>query len=112
MKTTISIYDFRDAFHQCGRGDQFSYDGLRVLFEALEQYEDDTGSEVELDVIGLCCEYSEDTPEEIAENYGYTFDEDENEDDETRQNAIIQFLNDRTFVCGVTDTGSIVYQQF
>ena len=112
MKTTISIYDFRDAFHQCGRGDQFSYDGLRVLFEALEQYEDDTGSEVELDVIGLCCEYSEDTPEEIAENYGYTFDEDENEDDETRQNAIIQFLNDRTWVCGVTDTGSIVYQQF
>jgi hypothetical protein len=41
MKTTISIYDFRDAFHQCGRGEQFSYDGLRVLFEALEEYEDD-----------------------------------------------------------------------
>ena len=112
MKTTVYLHDLRTQFHEMGRGDQFSYDGLRVLFEALEQYEDDTGLEVELDVIGLCCEYSEDTPEEIAENYGYTFDEDENEDDETRQNAIIQFLNDRTWVCGVTKDGSIVYQSF
>ena len=55
MKTTVYLHDLRTQFHQMGRGDQFSYDGLRVLFEALEQYEDDTGSEVELDVIGLCC---------------------------------------------------------
>jgi hypothetical protein len=112
MKTTVSIYDFRDQFHQCGRGDQFSYDGLRVLFEFLEEYEDSTGSEIELDVPELCCEYSEDTPKEIAENYGYTFDEDENEDEDTRHNAIIQFLNDRTTVCGVTKDGFIVYQAF
>jgi hypothetical protein len=51
MKTTVYLHDLRTQFHQMGRGDQFSYDGLRVLFEALEQYEDDTGSEVELDVI-------------------------------------------------------------
>jgi hypothetical protein len=63
---------------KCGRGEQFSYDGLRVLFEALEEYEDDTGSEVELDVIALCCEYSEDTPEEIAQNYGIDLEDDGN----------------------------------
>jgi hypothetical protein len=112
MKTTISLYDFRDAFHQAGRSNQFSHDGLRVLFEYLEEYEDSTGSEVELDVIGLCCEFSEETPEEIAENYGYAFDEDENEDEDTRRNAILQFLNDRTTVCGYTKDGSIVYQAF
>jgi hypothetical protein len=107
MKTTISIYDFRDAFHQCGRGDQFSYDGLRVLFEALEQYEDDTGSEVELDVIALCCEYSEDTPEEIAQNYGIDLEDDGNE-----LNNVLDYLHDHTMVCGVTKDGSIVYQSF
>jgi hypothetical protein len=107
MKTTISIYDFRDAFHQCGRGNNFSYDGFRVLFEALEQYEDDTGSEVELDVIGLCCEYSEDTPEEIAQNYGIDL-----EDDGNQLNNVLDYLHDHTMVCGVTKDGSIVYQSF
>ena len=107
MKTTISIYDFRDAFHQCGRGNNFSYDGLRVLFEALEQYEDDTGSEVELDVIALCCEYSEDTPEEIAQNYGIDLEDDGNE-----LNNVLDYLHDHTMVCGVTKDGSIVYQSF
>ncbi len=43
MKTTVSIYDFRQAFHDMGRGEQFSYDGLRVLFEALEEWEDGGG---------------------------------------------------------------------
>jgi hypothetical protein len=46
MKTTVSIYMTCDAIPSMGRGEQFSYDGLRVLFEALEEYEDDTGSEV------------------------------------------------------------------
>ena len=110
MKTTVSIYDFRDAFHQCGRGNQFSYDGLRVLFEFLAEYEDDTGSEVELDVIGLCCDFSEDTPEEIARDYGYTFEVDM--DDDERRDELIQYLSDRTMVCGVTRDGSIVYQSF
>jgi hypothetical protein len=35
MKTTVYLHDLHTQFHQMGRGDQFSYDGLRVLFEAL-----------------------------------------------------------------------------
>ena len=34
------------------------------------------------------------------------------ENEETRLEAILQFLFDRTWVCGVTDDGSIVYQSF
>jgi hypothetical protein len=109
MKTTVSIYDFRQAFHDTGRGNQFSYDGLRVLFEALEEYEDSTGSEVDLDVIALCCEYSEETPEEIALNCGYDL---EGEDEEEQRDNLIEWLNERTFVCGCTKDGSIVYQSF
>ena len=58
MKTTVSIYDFRREFEQC-RPNNFSYEGLAVLFDYLEQLEQDTGEEIELDVITLCCEYTE-----------------------------------------------------
>lgn len=59
MKSTVNQTDFHDAFKNMGRGEQFSYDGLVALFEYLEQYEEDTGEEIELDVIALCCEYAE-----------------------------------------------------
>jgi hypothetical protein len=107
MKTIISLYDFRDAFYQADRQNNFSYDGLRVLFECLEEYEDSTGSEVELDVIGLCCEYSEEMPEDVAKNYGIELEDDGNE-----LNNVLDYLHDHTMVCGVTKDGSIVYQAF
>ena len=51
--------DFIDEFRNMGRGEQFSIQGLEALFEYLEDYEDSTGEQVELDVIALCCEYTE-----------------------------------------------------
>ena len=42
-----------------GRGKQFTYEGLNALFDYLEEYEDGTGETIELDVIALCCEYTE-----------------------------------------------------
>jgi hypothetical protein len=41
------------------RGEQFSHFGLIALFDYLEMLEDDIGEPIELDVIGLCCDYSE-----------------------------------------------------
>lgn len=107
MKTTISLYGFRDAFHRAERGNTFSYDGYRVLFDHFENYEEDTGEEVTLDVIALCCEYSEETPEEVAKNYRIELKDDGNE-----LNNVLDYLHDHTMVCGVTEDGSIVYQQF
>ena len=69
MKQTINVYDFHDAFKRMGRGDQFSYAGLTALWEYLEEYEESTGEELELDVIALCCDFSEDSWENIASNY-------------------------------------------
>ena len=70
MKTTVTEWDFIDAFKNSSREDNFSIDGLRALFEYLENYEQDTGQEIELDVIAFCCEYTEySTFEEIADVY-------------------------------------------
>ncbi len=70
MKQTVSEYDFTEAFRTC-RPDNFSYAGLKALFEHFEQYEDDCQTEIELDVIAICCEFTEyKNLAEFQDNYG------------------------------------------
>jgi hypothetical protein len=76
MKQSINVYQFERAFKNMDRGDQFSYDGLKALFGYLEEYEEDTGEDVELDVIALCCEYAEyDSLKEFQADYGDEYDD-------------------------------------
>ena len=71
MKQSVNMYQFERAFKNMDRGEQFSYDGLKALYEYLVDYEEDTGEEVELDVIALCCEYAEyDDLKEFQADYG------------------------------------------
>ena len=58
MKQTLNEYQFTQEFKRI-RPNQFSYKGLQALFHWFEEYEDGTGDEIELDVIGICCEWSE-----------------------------------------------------
>jgi len=67
---TIDLYDFRRAFADLNRADYFSYEGLNALFEWLAE---DTGTPYELDVIALCCEFTEyNDLAEIQDNYSST----------------------------------------
>jgi len=59
MKTTVNRYGFVRAIDTCGRKDQFTTSALLALFEYLESFEHDTGTEIELDPIGICCEWAE-----------------------------------------------------
>jgi hypothetical protein len=86
------------------RQDQFTYAGKRVLFDYLEQYEEDTGETIELDVIALCCEYVESTVDEIIRDYSL--------DADTTEGQVINWLQDNTSLCGVTDSVTIVFAQF
>ena len=58
MKQSVSITDFVNAFEKL-RPDNFSYEGLEALYNYIENLEQDEGEEFELDVIALCCSYSE-----------------------------------------------------
>jgi hypothetical protein len=70
MITTVNLHDFREAFRTT-RPENFSYDGLTALFDYLEDLEEDTGEPMELDVIALCCDYTEyESIAEYQENYG------------------------------------------
>lgn len=59
MKQHVNWHNFQSAFQNMDRANNFSYEGLRALFDYLEQLEYDLGEEIELDVIALCCEYHE-----------------------------------------------------
>ena len=109
MKQTINLYQFERAFVDMNRKDQFTYDGKKALFEYLEDLEQDIAEEIELDVIALCCEYSEyDSALECARDYPFDIDEDLDEDEQ--EESALNYLKDRTSVIEF-DTG-IIIQQF
>lgn len=60
MKQNVNLHDFQDAFRTSDfRKATFSYEGLEALYNGLIAYEEDCDTEIELDVIGLCCDYTE-----------------------------------------------------
>ena len=107
MKRTITQSDFIDTFRDYGRKVQFSYEALCLLFDFLEEMEQDTGEEWELDVIALCCEFYEDDWGNIADDYNIDLD------DETGnlEDVVIEYLQENTLFVGKT-SGSLVYQAF
>lgn len=69
MKTEVNFYTFKNWFNT-NRPNNFSDNGIKALWNMLEEYEDSTGEEIEFDPIALCCEYSEyDNMEEFHDDY-------------------------------------------
>jgi len=58
MVETVNEHRFRDAFQEM-RPNNFTYEGLGVLFTHLEDFEEETEEPMELDVIALCCTFTE-----------------------------------------------------
>jgi predicted ArsR family transcriptional regulator len=106
---SVNLYQFRDAFVRAGRGDQFSYDGLSAIFDYLEELSDDTGENIELDVIAICCEFAESDWESIASDYN--IDLTDCEDDEQSIDAVRDYLESHTSLVGESE-GSFVYANF
>ena len=65
MLQEINVEQFRDAFRAMNRGDTFSHEALGELYGFLEENES-----YKLDVIDICCEFSEEKPSEVIKNYG------------------------------------------
>jgi hypothetical protein len=110
MKQTIGLSQFTDAFMSI-RPKNFTYEGLEVLFNGLEEFEEDTNEEIELDVISLCCDYCEMTMSEIVDAYGYLMDEDRLNDDDAFS-YVEDWLNNQTWLIGETDKNTYIFRQF
>lgn len=106
---TVDFRGFVREFELFGRQKNFSYNGLLALFDYLEELSDDTGSGYELDVIQLCCDYSEDSYSDISHNYGIELSEFEG--DEEKIEAVRDYLDNETTIIGEND-GVFVYATF
>jgi hypothetical protein len=109
MKTTVNKYQFRDAFISMGRENNFSYEGLSILFDYFEEYEQSTGEEIEFDVIAICCDYAESHWRDIAADYSIELDQNNDEDDQQAQ--VLDYLADEGVFIGISGD-SVVYRQF
>ena len=103
MKQSITFGQFVDAFHAHDRYDSFGYNGLRIIFDYLEQYEQDCNEEIELDVIAICCDYNMMSFDDVAREYNIDLAHLDAEDDdyeEQCEEAILDYLNENTMVLG------------
>jgi hypothetical protein len=98
MKQTVHFEDFYQAFKSSTN--KFSYEGLKALYENLIQYEEDCGNEFDLDVIALCCEYSEyKNLKDFQENYNEIY-------------KSIEDIEDATVVFQIPEKEGFIIQNF
>ena len=69
MHINVDFNEFRNAFNE-GNKDNFSHEGLKALYDYLIEEEESSGISKELDVISLCCSFTEyEDFEEIQVSY-------------------------------------------
>lgn len=104
MYQTISQWDFVRAFTEMNRETNFSEEGRIALFDFLEEVNPDS----ELDVIAICCDFTEySNLNELKQEYSHLLeDEDLSDDDE-----VLEFFRDETVVIELSN-GGIIIQQF
>ena len=98
MKQTVTECAFMDAFDYC-RSENFSCEGRRALFNYFEELEEDTGEEIEFDVIAICCDFTE--YEDLKELQGVYWDIKSMRD-----------LQDNTIVIDIPDTTRFIIQNY
>ena len=113
MKITVDNRLFKESFKAHGRRNQFSDEALNYLFDYYEELDESCGMETELDVIAICCDWTEYWDEELIDEYGYLLEDevfDDDADDEDRVEAIINGLGDLTTIMRLP--GSVVVENF
>ena len=112
MKQTVNLHDFEQAFRSL-RPKSFSYEGLEALFNFLENLEEDTGSEIELDVIAICCDFTEyENIEEYLSEHSTDVDKlDFVENEYAYTEAIKEEIQDKTTLIDI-DGESFIIQDF
>lgn len=112
MKITVTESMFKDQFVKMNRAENFSSAGLSALFEYCKDCETDLGEEFELDVIGLCCDFSEEHYSDIIDNYDVDLSGCDG-DEEEEFAAVVGYLEENTTVVySDEDTGMILYRVF
>ena len=101
---TFDLYDFRREFESYNRDDRFSDEAIEELYN----YYDDLGEPYEMDVIEICCNWTEyESLEEYAKEYMDESDFEEMDDDE-KEKAIIDNLDNNTYFTRLNNGGLLI----
>jgi len=104
MYQTITQWDFVRAFTEMNRESNFSEEGRVALFDFLEEVNSDS----ELDVIAICCDFTEySNLNELKQEYSHLLEGEDLEDDD----EVLEFFRDETVVIELSN-GGIIIQQF
>ena len=106
---TLGQGDFVQLFKESSRKDQFSAEALEAIFNYLDTYSEETGENVEFDIVGICCDWAEMTWAEIASSYDV--DLSQCTDNDERIGEVEDFLCKNTQYCELSN-GSFVFVQF
>ena len=122
MKNTLSQSEFIDMWRGSDREDSFSYEGKIALFDMFEELEPD----MEVDIVGIDCYYTESSILDVASEYGILEEIDieteiEIEDDEVIsklitdqdeiKDMIVEHLESNTMVIRLNDE-TVIYQNY
>ena len=104
---TLDEYDMKEEFRKVDR-DYFSLEACRQFIEMSEECGD-----MEFDPIAYCCDFSEESPEDIVENYKNLDDiaECRDEDGDIDVSKLLDALNYYTWAVQ-TEGDYILYQDF
>lgn len=113
MKQSISEYQFIAMFLQSQYKDNFTHDGLAMIYEYLECIDEN----YELDITAIACEYTESSVESIASDYNIVSSDidvlDLTDDAVLAEitNSVLEYLNNHSSLVGYNDD-IIVYANF
>lgn len=74
VNAITSSTQFADMFNAYGRSDDFSYIALDALFDYYEELSEDIGEDFQLDVVAICCDWSELELSHLEEDYSHLAD--------------------------------------
>ena len=115
----ISSSDLYQIACRMNRGQQFGHNGWEAIGEYLEQMSEETGQDVEIDIVAICCKYSmAESAEEAFMEFSYkhgidlpTMEEWEDMDDDEKLETIEEFLQKKTSVV-ICEDDLIIWQAF
>ena len=107
---TFDAYELRHEFEKMDR-DYFSIEGYQALLDLFEEC--DCGKNTDLDVIAICCEFTEEDAGYIQDQYDNIeeFAACQDEDGNIDEDALMDALNYYTWAVKL-DNGNILYQDF
>ncbi len=95
----VGFNDFLEDFRRLGRENQFSYEGKKAIYDYLEELSEDLGESIELDIIGICCDFTEyGSLEDFSNDYGYTIGEDINNIEDVEDYTVVIPINSQSFI--------------